>query len=107
MSRPSAPELPEPTESPWVQSRPPVAIHDDAVWLGDVRVAFSANTPAGLLTAYIDLINEMRSEPLHDTFLAREHDVQVLAEALDATPEEVLTKLKHLLRQPVEYRAWA
>jgi hypothetical protein len=107
MPRSSAPKLPEPNESPWIQSRLLIAIHDDAVWLGDVRVALSAKTPAGLLTAYIDLINEMRSEPLRDTFLARAHDVRILAEALDATPEEVLTKLKHLLRQPVEYRAWA
>ena len=94
-------------ETQWTAERPPLEIGDDAVSIGDVRVKFSAHTTAGVLTAYIDLINEVRAEPMIDVFLARSVDIETLAIALGHSSQEVESKLRHLLRQPVEYRAWA
>ena len=107
MTRPQTTHEPEEVTSPWVQTRAPVSIDDEAVWIGPTRVKFSASTPAGILAAYIDLINEVRAEPLNDVLLTRESDLRVLGEALDLPQDELLTRLRHLLRQPPESRAWA
>lgn len=93
--------------SPWVQERTPITITAEDVSIGDVKVKFATSTTTAILAAYIDLINEVRAEPMLDVFLARETDVRALARSLDTSPEEIITKLRHLLRQPVEYRAWA